>query len=263
MRRYAGRLNISHPIMVSTVPNACDYVGCLGERQVVYYCVDDFTKWPGLEHHLIDAMERELIGKANVLVVASQTLYRKLIMNKKPTHLLTHGVDISLFAHDPPAEHECLEGIARPRVGFFGLIDQRTDQGLIAGIASRMLHFSFVMTGPIATDVASLQACSNIHFTGPVAYGKLPALIKGLAVLFIPYVVNDFTDSISPLKLKEYLVTGKPVIATPMAEAISRRQYVSIASSVDEWEVALSSTLSVDVTTRRQAILELLAGESW
>jgi glycosyltransferase involved in cell wall biosynthesis len=263
VKRMTHELGMVHPILVSTVPNACDYVSLLEPARVIYYCVDDFAQWPGLDQDLIRNMEEQLIGKADVLVATSQNLFQKLATSGKSTHLLTHGVDLSLFTREAPMEHECLAGIPRPRAGYFGLFDERSDQSVIAGVASHMKDFSFVITGPVATDVATLRAHSNIYFTGSVPYADLPAIIKGFDVLFIPYVVNGFTDSISPLKLKEYLVTGKPVITTPMAETILQGQYLTIASTVDEWKAALHSALSVDIAARRQSIVEVMAGESW
>lgn len=261
--RHARELNMVRPILVATVPNACDYVGFLEEGRVIYYCVDDFAQWPGLEQDLVDEMEEQLIAKADVLVATSQNLYQKLAISGKRTHLLAHGVDLSLFTQEAPMEHECLAGIPRPRAGYFGLFDGRSDQSVIATVASQMKGFSFVITGPVATDVATLRAHSNIFFTGSVPYAQLPALVKGLDVLFIPYVVNEFTDSISPLKLKEYLVTGKPVIATPITEATLQRQFITIASTVDEWQGALQSALLVDIAARRQSISAVMANETW
>ncbi|MCB0451098.1 MAG: hypothetical protein KDC97_13360, partial [Confluentibacter sp.] len=177
------------PLFVSTVPNACDYINILNRNLTVYYCVDDFSLWPGLNQDLVRKMENQLLEKADILVATSQKLYQKLKSIGKPTHLLTHGVDVELFSHTPLVEHQCLNDIPNPRVGYFGLIDERSDQSLIAAIASDMPSFSFVMTGPVATDITRLKMCKNVYFTGPVIYSELPALIKGLDILFIPYLV--------------------------------------------------------------------------
>jgi hypothetical protein len=263
VRRACAEMGVRKPVVVSTVPNACDYVGRLDGARVVYYCVDDFTKWPGLEHELVQRMETDLIAKADVLIATSQHLYRALAASGKPTHLLTHGVDIELFTSEAPAEHECLAGIPHPRLGYFGLFDERSDQQLIAELARCLAGFSFVITGPVVVDASPLQALPNVHFTGAVEYRRLPELIRGLDVLFLPYVVDELSKSISPLKLKEYLATGKPVVSTPLAEAVLHRPHLVIASSVNEWQAALQSALAEDVAARRQGLKGYLAGESW
>ncbi|MGH8209942.1 MAG: glycosyltransferase, partial [Steroidobacteraceae bacterium] len=263
VQRVAAELEMLDPIVVSTVPNACDFVGSLGARRIAYYCVDDFTQWPGLEHELVGRMERELIERSDVLIATSHNLYNRLLRSGKRTYLLSHGVDLSLFAREAPAEHECLAKIPRPRAGCFGLFDERSDQSLIAALARRLPDHSFVFTGPVATDATRLRALANVHFTGAVPYEELPALIKGLDTLFIPYVVNDFTATISPLKLKEYLVTGRPVITTAMAEALLQKEHLTVARTVDEWEMALRSGAFDDLRSRKQAMLRLMTGESW
>jgi glycosyltransferase involved in cell wall biosynthesis len=263
VHRATEELHIESPVVVSTVPNACDFVGALHARRIVYYCVDDFTQWPGLEHELVRAMERELIARADVLVATSEDLYRRLSGSDKPVHLLTHGVDLDLFSHDAATEHECLAGIPKPRAGYFGLFDERSDQSLIAALAGRMPDFSFVFTGPVATPATALSRHPNVHFTGPLPYAQLPALAKGLDVLFIPYVVNEFTATISPLKLNEYLVTGKPIVSTPIREAHTRSAYLSVAATAEEWERALRAALQSDSAARRRAILPVMESESW
>ena len=263
VRRVAHEMGLKQPALVSTVPNACDYAGHLDEGRVVYYCVDDFTQWPGLEHDLVAKMETQLISRANELVATSRQLFRKLEKNGKPTYLLTHGVDLNLFARKVDEEHPCLAGIPKPRAGYFGLFDERSDQNVIAAVASQMPDFSFVFTGPIATDTKALNSFPNIFFTGPIPYQDLPSLVSGLDVLFIPYLVNEFTASISPLKLKEYLTTGKPVIATPMAETILLEEYLTIVRTTQEWKAGLSAALSVDIPARQKAIRAMMAGESW
>ena len=261
--RGAGELGMRSPIVVATVPNACDYVSRLGAAKIVYYCVDDFAQWPGLEHGLVRSMERDLIARSDLLLASSQHLYQTLAASGKPVRLLTHGVDLALFAQVAPAEHECLARIPQPRAGYFGLIDERTDQELLVSVASAMPRFSFVLTGPVTADTARLRRLPNVHFTGAVEYSRLPALIRGLDVLFIPYGVNDFSASISPLKLKEYLATGKPVVSTPLPEVLLQQQYVTIAASVQAWQAALNDSLALDAAARRQLMAGVLAGESW
>jgi len=258
--RAAG---IVDPVLVTTVPNACDYAATVPKDLVVYYCVDDFSAWPGLDASLVRGMEDMLVQRADVLLATSRKLYERLSASGKPVHMLTHGVDIDLFGREAPAEHPCLAGLRRPRAGYFGLIDDRTDKRLLEAVARRMPDFELVLTGRVETAVDALSALGNVHFTGPVPYRDLPALIAGLDVLLLPYAVNEFSDTLSPLKMKEYLATGKPVISTPIAEARAMSEYVTLAGTAEEWEAALRAALSVDVAQRKRALATVMRGESW
>ena len=263
VRRRMQALNVTRPVVVSTVPNACDYVDCFDAARIVYYCVDDFSRWPGLEHALVREMEASLVAKANVLIATSRNLFAMLSATGRSVQLLTHGVDIEHFSRIAPSEHACLSKIPTPRAGYFGLFDERSNQALLAEVARAMPDVAFVITGPVETDVASLSACANVHFTGPLPYRELPALIRGLEALFIPYVVDELTDSISPLKLKEYLVTGKPVVVTPIAEARLNPALLSLATTAQDWVSALRAALAADAAARRAVALAALKEESW
>lgn len=263
VRRLTLALDIRNPIVVTTVPNACDYVSDLGAAAVVYYCVDDFTQWPGLDHSVVRQMEQDLLQNSDILIATSRRLLDGFREQGRHAELLSHGVDLALFSAEPVREHPCLESIPRPRFGYFGLFDERTNQDLLSRLAARMPHCSFVITGPVATEQAALGDHPNVFFTGSIEYADLPSLVKGLDALFIPYHVNDFTASISPLKLNEYLLTGLPVVTTPMAEAVRRGGEISIAATLDEWQDALQSSIGLDSQERRRKMRIALAGESW
>jgi glycosyltransferase involved in cell wall biosynthesis len=263
LRGAAIKLEMNRPIVVSTVPNACDYLEGIDSRQIIYYCVDDFARWPGHAYEYIRDMEQALIQRSDTLIATSHTLYQRLLASGKPTHLLAHGVDLELFTREPFEEHPALQGIPHPRAGYFGLFDERSDQDLIVALARRMPDFSFVIAGPVAVNASRLRAHSNVYFTGALPYSDLPALVKGLQVLILPYSNGALATSISPLKLKEYLVTGKPIVATPIAEVLLQKDRLFVASDATEWEAALRAALSMDVRERRREVLQLLAGESW
>jgi glycosyltransferase involved in cell wall biosynthesis len=250
-------------VLVATVPNAGDYCAALPSATVVYYCVDDFTQWPGVNKEVVSRMERRLVARADILIAASPALRDRLAGCGRPVHLLTHGVDVDLFTRIVSEEHESLGAIPRPRAGFFGLIDARTDQELLAEVARRMPDMSFVLSGPVEAPVGQLACCSNVHFTGPVPYTQLPSLISGLDVLLLPYRLDALGNSLSPLKLKEYLVTGRPIVSTPIAEARMWKPHVATAGSAEEWVYELRLALSADQDARRRNIVPSMNDESW
>jgi glycosyltransferase involved in cell wall biosynthesis len=250
-------------VAVVTAPNACDYVGGFHEKKIVYYCVDDFTEWPGLDQPLVQSMEGELIRKADTFIVTSQDLKAKFSLHGINARLMTHGVDLDFFCANVNGEHPSLQGILRPRVGYFGLIDERCDQQLILTLAQRMVNISFVITGDIVTDVSLLKGQKNIYFTGKVPYGELPHITQGLDVLILPYKVNKLTNAIQPLKLKEYLATGKPVISCAIREACNLSKFVSIVITPQEWEMAIRSGLEETFCKNKIDREMFLKNESW
>lgn len=265
VRKRLAEMDIEQPLLITTVPNACDYIGCFGEKKAVYYCVDDFTEWPGLDQALVRKMEDDLIEKCDMFIATSNKLYERLQRTGKPTTLLPHGVDVEMFSHLPAQEHPLLADIPKPRVGYYGLFDERSDQGLLAAVAKRLPRISFVITGPVVTDTSCLRAIPNIYFTGPVPYKELPAILTGWEACFLAYAPSQLTDAISPLKLKEYLASGKPVIATSLPETRLLAAFLLVGETVEEWVSFLrqhekEGRLSLGIEKARR---EYLANESW
>jgi glycosyltransferase involved in cell wall biosynthesis len=263
LRKAIREHSLPDPVIVTTVPNASDLLEGLPARLVVYYCVDDFAEWPKINRASVQRMERELISKADVFVATSNKLFQKLVQYKKPTFLLSHGVDLEVFASEAPSEHPVLHNIPAPRIGYFGLFDERSDQQLLADLASRLKDLSFVIAGPVVVDVSQLERLPNVFFTGPIGYSDLPALAKGINVLLIPYVCNRLSESISPLKLKEYLATGKPIVSTPLAELGQFSDLVNIGSSTEELAAGIRLCLSRPPNQRVEKVKALLQGEDW
>jgi glycosyltransferase involved in cell wall biosynthesis len=263
IRARMRQLGIERPVVVSTVPNACDVVGRLGAAHVVYYCVDDFAQWPGLDHAAVHRMEQSLIRQSDVLLATSDALQRALQRDGRQVHLFPHGVDLEFFGQPSGDEHPAVAPLQRPRAGFYGNLDERVDAELIEAVARARPEWMFVFAGPQAVRWPQLEALPNVRFIGAVAYRDLPRLADALDVLLLPYHVNAFTQTISPLKLNEYLASGRPVISAALHESEKRMPLVRIARGVEEWSGALAESLADDRDTRREAARRLLATESW
>lgn len=263
VKRQLDALNFKNPILVITAPNACDYIGLFSEKRVVYYCVDDFSQWPGLEKNLVKEMETELIIKSDIHIATSQLLLEKIERFGKHAKLLTHGVDIDFFSNTQTGEHKLLANIPKPRVGYFGLFDDRSDQELITKIATALPNVSFVITGDIETDTSQIAKLPNIYFTGSIPYSELPAMAMGYDICMLPYKINELTNAIQPLKIKEYLATGKPVISTAIKEAEKLVPLICASNSPEEWlefiQARLENPTSLDLKERKT----LIKNESW
>jgi glycosyltransferase involved in cell wall biosynthesis len=263
VRKKLNTHNMNSPIMVVTAPNACDYINHFNEKCVVYYCVDDFSEWPGVNKKLVKDMEDKLLNKSDVFIATSQNLYENIKIKGKKANLLTHGVDIKVFSTVQGKEHGLLTDIPKPRVGYFGLFDDRSNKRLLMEVAKLLPEMSFVITGEIETDISQLQKLNNIYFTGSVPYVELPEIARGYDICMLPYKINKLTDSIQPLKFKEYLATGKPIISTPIKEAIKLKEYLDIADTAEQWAELIRGNLISPSQIAREKRSLFIKSESW
>lgn len=151
---------------------------------------------------------------------------------------------MNFFSNLPSREHSLLNDIPKPRVGYFGLFDKRTDQELLAEYARRMPDVSVVITGLVVSEISELTNLPTVYFTGPVPYKELPSMVKGWDACILPYTLNRLADTISHLKLKEHIATGKPVISTPLKEAHTFSQLLFIGNTAGQWTTLTKGILT-------------------
>ncbi len=266
VKKKMFELEMTSPIIVITVPNAADYIGFFNEELTVYYCVDEISEWPGVAKNLVKKMEYKLLEQTNFVVAVSDELALHKITPNGPTYLLTHGVDADHFRHIscsgfcPPTS---LSKINQPIIGYFGLIDERTDQDLIETILSHHPDWSVVFIGKANVDLTQLSQHSNFHHINAVSYEDLPCYAALFGVCLLPYVRTKLTDNINPLKLKEYLATGKPVVSTALPEAVKLSEWgVRIGNDKAEIIQQIEAVLSIDSWDPKEQF-SLLGSESW
>lgn len=222
VRRAMRRLDFQRPINWVFNPAAAMTAGTLDEDTLIYYCVDDYAAFSGVHSMALAAMERELLAKADLVFASSEKLCRSRIGGKSSTALVRHGVDWTHFhsALDPALSvPEDLARIPGPILGYFGLIaEDWIDLDLIEHVAKAMPDVSIVMLGKVTMDVSRLNKLSNVHLLGHRPYALLPAYCKGFDAAFIPFPINDATLHSNPLKAREYLAAGLPVISTAIPE---------------------------------------------
>jgi glycosyltransferase involved in cell wall biosynthesis len=222
VRRAMRRLGFERPINWVFNPAAALVAGTLGEERIIYYCVDEYAALNGVPATSLVQLERELLERADVVIVSAARLLESKRRHNPRTHLVRHGVDFDHFrtALDPatPVPPE-IAALPRPVIGYFGLIaDEWVDVELLARVAEHFRSGSVVMLGKIAMDVRRLRALPNVHLLGRKPYGMLPAYAKGFDAALIPFPRNEATIHSNPLKAREYLAAGLPVVSTPVPE---------------------------------------------
>ena len=263
IRSAASALNFRDPIIVSTVPNAAEYPEVLAGRRIIYYCVDDFSLWPGVDSTRVSDMERRMVEQSSAIIAASGTLAEKFTEFGRHVAVLTHGVDLDHFRTRATSEHPILKRIPEPRVGFFGLIDGRFDRNLIQALAAQMPDTNFVFAGPVDSTAGELPVRENLHFIGALAYTELPAFIVGIRALILPYKVDELGRMLSPLKLKEYLATCKPVVSSPISAVYDWESFLLVAHAPNEWVEALRGIIEQKSVESVSKVHAQLAIESW
>jgi glycosyltransferase involved in cell wall biosynthesis len=265
LRRVCRRLGFERPITWSFVPSSSGVVGRLGEQMVLYQCVDEYSEFRGADKVAILRMERELVERSDLVIVSSEPLLDAKRRFNPATHLVTHGVEVDHFrrACDPgTAVPEALQRLPRPVIGFFGLLADWVDLELIRRLAIERPAWSIVMIGKIDTDVSALRPLPNVHLLGPQPYATLPAYCKGFDVALVPFVVNELTLAANPLKMREYLAAGLPVISTDLPEARRLTGLVRIAHGHGAFIAAIEEVLESGGGPRA-SVSAAMDRESW
>lgn len=245
------------PILWTSLPTAIDAVGRLGESSVVYYAGDDFAGLAGVDHGPVTKQERQLVARADLVLAASETLTSQL---RSDAIALPHGYDSALFSKPTiPARDLPMSG---PVAGFYGSISEWLDQELVAKAAEMLPNWTFLFVGPVQTDIARLKKCDNIRFLGPRPHDALPRYSQHWTASLLPFCDNRQIRACNPLKLREYLATGRPVISTDFPALAPYRDAVDVIDGPAALATALGRAEETD-TQACQRRAAAVAGESW
>ncbi|WP_437911770.1 glycosyltransferase [Sorangium sp. So ce302] len=221
VRRATDRLGLRNVVNWVFTPTAAVIAGALGESFLIYYCVDEFTAFHDVPAELMD-LERSLVEKVDLCIVSSEKLLRTKSQYNPRTALVRHGVQYEHFrtALAPktkiPAD---IAALPKPVIGYFGLMaDEWIDIPLMEAVARHFSGGSMVLLGKVTTDISRLTALPNVHVLGRKPFSELPAYCKGFDVAINPFPINEMTLNANPLKVREYLAAGLPVVSTRIPE---------------------------------------------
>jgi glycosyltransferase involved in cell wall biosynthesis len=224
----------------SFTPDISYVLGSFNEEKVLYYCVDDHAAFSGYDKDQVLRDEKELCEKSDLVLTTSLALQKAKKSWNKNTVLVPHGVDFHHFnkavTQDLPCPEE-IKNIPSPKFGFFGLIRDWVDLDLVASVAEKRPDWNFIFIGDADSNVnlSKYKKFKNIYFLGRKKYDELPFYCKYFDAGLIPFKVNELTFAVNPIKLREYLSAGLPVISTPMPEVKLYESLVYIVKNTEEF----------------------------
>jgi len=237
----------------------------------VYDAMDELSKFKFAPDHLL-GYEQELIDRSDIVFTGGSSLYEAKKNRHDNVHCFPSSVDRAHFMKSrarqfDPADQEDLP---RPRLGFYGVIDERFDTALLEEAAQMRPDWSFVMVGPVVKiSEDELPKRPNIHYLGGKGYNQLPAYLSGWDVALMPFAMNESTQFISPTKTPEYLAGGKPVVSTPIRDVVrhyGQLEGVQIAGDAESFIAACEKALDLSRDPESGWLAEadlMLSATSW
>ncbi|HQZ96559.1 MAG TPA: glycosyltransferase [Pyrinomonadaceae bacterium] len=265
VKKAMRKLGFSNVINMVFNPAAGMIAGKVGEESLIYYCVDEYTAFTGSS--ALKEIEEELFRVSDLVVVSAEKLYDSKKQFNPNTHIIRHGTD---WRHFRTALNEStklpdeIANLPKPIIGFHGLLADWVDFELIKKTAEHFKDGSIVLIGKIAVDaeqkVKVLNDVPNVHFLGRKPYAELPAYCKGFDVALNPFAINELTLAANPLKVREYLAAGLPVVSTDIPEV---RILPDCLVGMDHDDFIAKIEDAIANPKPREEVSDAIAHESW
>ena len=251
---------------VTTLPITADLPGRLPVQKWVYYCVDDFGEWPGLDGDTLRDMDRQMIQRADEIVAVSEHLQTMIAANGRESRLLTHGVDLNHWKAVPKrdaVDNPFPEHITGPLAVFWGVVDRRLNTEMLMALSRRMPVGSIVLVGPHQDPDPVILQLPNVHAIGAQPFSALPLIAQHAGVLIMPYADLPVTRAMQPLKMKEYMATGKPVVVSRLPAVADWNDCLDVASSAAEFAALVVRRMDGQLPEVQRLARTRLNHESW
>lgn len=264
IRQCIRILNFKNFILWSYVPLLADCLGKLGEKMSIFETVDNWSLHQSYQNKpkIKNQLEKNyqiIAQKADFIFTVAEDLLL-LFPDHQKKYWIPNGVNLDHFIKNGSIP-QSLDDLRRPIIGYVGTIENRVDFTIISALAEKFKTGSLVMIGPKWSKYPYEKKYPNLHFFGPVSYADLPRFLAAFDVAIIPHLDNEFTRTMNPLKLYDYLAAGKPVVTTPVAGTEQFRGQTRIARTAEEFcrEVVNSLELNTQelIYKRREAVRPL------
>lgn len=261
------RLKIKEPVVWVACPAACDTAIKFRKNKLVYQRTDHYEEYPNVDKEIISRYDADLKKNADLTVFVNQLMYDQEKGQCKKAMFLDHGVDFDKFADAENNEFipDDIKGIAKPIIGYFGAISghNTVDIDLIAKVADILSDMSIVLIGKCATEYEQLISRKNIYLLGQKNYSQIPDYGKCFDVAIMPWNQNKWIEVCNPIKMKEYLALGKPVISTGFAELEKYRDVIYKASDAEEFAKLIKKAIAEDDEELKQKRRDKVKSASW
>lgn len=271
LRRWIQATGFHRPILWTFLPTplAQDLIRELDPSLTIYYCIDDFASSSPTARR-ISRSEAQVFRHADLVFVTSEKLRERAARFTDRVHLFPFGVNYRQFEqirNDSQDLPQDLQALQRPVVGYVGGVHQWVNQELLAEVAGRMPEASFVLVGPLQTNVSLLAGRPNVHLLGARPHAEVPRYIKGFDVGIVPYRLTEYTANVYPTKLNEYLAMGIPVVATDLLEIrrfnAEHGDVVAVAPHAEEFAQAIRQALQKTSPAEVERRIEVARQNSW
>jgi len=249
-------------------PMALPFTRHLKPLAVVYDCMDELSAFAGAPPALRQR-EAELMKRADIVLTGGQSLYEAKRHLHPQVYPFPSSVDVPHFARARQPQRDPVDqaGIPHPRIGFFGVIDERFDVDLMRDVAALRPDWHFVLLGPVVKiNPHTLPQGPNLHYLGSKSYQELPSYMSGWDVAMLPFARNESTQFISPTKTPEYLAAARPVVSTSIRDVVrpyGQQGLARIADTPGDFVAAIDAALHEDAATRQVRADAFLSQMSW
>ena len=263
--RILIKMNFDPYILWIGTPTASFILDIFNPKLIVYHAVDRYSEFSFVDREKIRLYEKKIAEKADVILCTSDAIRNDLIKYNRFTYTITHAVEFEHF-HSAFIENfipEDISDIPKPIIGYFGGLSERVNFALIKKIAIRYPHANIVLIGKIITDINYLKKYLNIHILGPKDYKKLPYYLKYFDVCLIPYYVNELMMGVDPIKLREYLCLGQPIVSVNLPEVKKLNHVVYIGEDEEDLIFQVGKALNEKNANLREKRIQIARQSDW
>jgi glycosyltransferase involved in cell wall biosynthesis len=264
VRLAARRLGIRRPACVVTIPTAWPVVNRLDVSSVTFNRSDKQSEFEEVDQSYIRELEEALLrGSDRVMYVSHALMDAEAPLTGDRARFLDHGVDLELF-HQGLFPHQDLAAIPSPRIGFFGGFDDYViDMDLLEHLAKSVPDAQVVLIGDATCSMDRLTSQPNVHWLGYRPYEEIPRFGAGFDVAIMPWLRNGWIEACNPIKLKEYLALGLPIVSTDFPEVTHYADVVRVAADADSFVELVRQSLSDRGPSTPEQRRAVVAGSSW
>jgi len=267
MQRLIRKLQLTAPVVWVACPAACDTAIKMEKAKLIYQRTDRYEDDPNVDRDVILNYDKKLKTNADITIYVNKLLYDEEAAQCKNAFFMDHGVDYEMFskAEQDSKKPDDIAGIKKPIAGYFGALDgHKLDTGFLEAVAELLPDVSFVFIGKPSLDCSQLSKMNNVWMLGQKDYEQIPHYGKCFDVAILPWRINKWTEAANPIKFKEYLALGKPVISTPSFSEL--QQYTDVAyeaESPDEFAKCITKAYAEDNPELAKKRRQIVAQNSW